>query len=281
MVSLVIALVLGQTAAAPAPEGVAVVVSRREGMAAIEAWRIADQLADQLREAGVKRILRASVLAAGPEGAAITACRTRAPCLAAVGQRLGTWAVVELQEAKVVDDLALVLDLLESETGKRLRQQQVVLPADSPEWKVRLRELATAVAQQHPSQPAPPPLQIDRPVADPVKPPGPPLAKPAPNSLAVAARPSPLRPATYIAGGAAVATAALALGFAVYGQGQQSTYDHSLQPDNTSTLTYEQAQAAVNNANGAYTGALISGVASAALTGGALYLLFNGQPAQR
>lgn len=281
MVSLVIALVLGQAAAAPAPEGIAVVVSRREGMAAIEAWRIADQLADQLREAGVKRILRAPVLAAGPEGAAITACHTRAPCLAAIGKRLGTWAVVELQEAKVVDDLAVVLDLLDSDTGKRLLQQQVVLPASSPEWKVRFQELATAVAKQQPSPPVTPPLLADRPVADPVKPPGPPLAKPAPVPPAVAARPSPLRPVTYIAGGAAVATAALALGLAVYGQGQQSTYAQSIQPDNTSSLTYAQAQAAVSNANGAYTGALISGVVSAALTGGALYLLFNGQPAQR
>lgn len=280
MVSLVIALVLGQTAAAAAPEGVAIVVSRREGMAAIEAWRVADQLADQLREAGVQRVLRAPMLAAGPEGAVIAACRTRAPCLAAVGKRLGTWAVVQLQEAKVVDDLALVLDLLESDTGKRLLQQQVVLPAGSPEWKVRVQELAAAVAKQQPSL-ATPPFQTDRPVADQIKPSGPPLAKPAPADTALAAKPSPLRPVTYIAGGAAVATAALALGLVVYGQGQQSTYDRSLQADNTSTLTYPQAQAAVNNANGAYTGALISGGISAALTGGALYLLFNGQPSRR
>jgi hypothetical protein len=136
MFSLVLALLVAQTPA-PAGEtearGLVVMVSRNEGLTAIEAVTLAARLSKALQDARVpvtmdpvEAITRLGPLRS-PEG-----CQGKPECFTQLGRDLGMAAVVTIDSSKVFDDLPMRITLLETRESRVLFKRSYTVSALRP-----------------------------------------------------------------------------------------------------------------------------------------------------
>jgi hypothetical protein len=136
MFSLVLALLVAQT---PAPaggteaKGLVVMVSRNEGLTAIEAVTLAARLSKALQDARVpvtmdpvEAITRLG-LQRSPEG-----CQGKPECFTQLGRDLGMAAVVTIDSSKVFDDLPMRITLLETRESRVLFKRSYTVSALRP-----------------------------------------------------------------------------------------------------------------------------------------------------
>lgn len=274
MLAVVAALVLAQSAPSQvSPErqrGVVVMVTRQEGLSALEAAQLAERMADALATADVP-------LAATPgqvtrelgKGGAL-GCRANAKCLAGLARQLGAPAAVGIEAAKIFGELALQLVAVDAKTGDALLERTTVLQTEklsdldatlaafAREAEPVLRKLP-ALAGPAPAGKAPRTVTLTP-------------ATPAPQNPAVAgAAVAPKKGApiaAYALGGGAVATGVVA---GIFGTRAFQTYQQYERGGVQDQLAYPEFQ----RMNRDWWIAGVSTGVTAALVSGSIYFLLN------
>ncbi len=136
MVSLVLALLVAQTPA-PAGEteakGLVVMVSRNEGLTAIEAVTLAARLSKALQDARVPVTMDPveAITQLGPQRSP-EGCQGKPECFTQLGRDLGMAAVVTIDSSKVFDDLPMRITLLETRESRVLFKRSYTVSALRP-----------------------------------------------------------------------------------------------------------------------------------------------------
>lgn len=280
MLAVVAALVLAQSAPPPSANatrqgGVVVMVTRREGLSALEAAQLAERMADALATANLP-------LAATPgqvtrelgEGMAL-GCRGNARCLAGLTRQLGAGAAVGIEAAKIFGELALQLVVVDAKGTAPLLERTTVLP---PEKLSDLdRELAAFAREAEPvlrKLPAlsPPPALADAPRNLTLTPSQPAATSPAVTTAATSAKKGP-PVAAYVLGGGAAASGVVA---GVFGAMAYSTYTkYGEGTPAGDALERDISRTDFNTMNRNWRIAGVSAGVTAALISGAVYFLVN------
>jgi len=148
---LVAALALSQTVPADSGRSVAVVPATSP---------LGQQLEEQVRLALTAARVPLQPASALREQEALQ-CENNKLCLALLGRVLGTFAVARVETAVVGADVALLVEVIESATGKVIREESFVTPAASLDVEVPPR-LAPLAAELFAILPAPRPVAMAR-----------------------------------------------------------------------------------------------------------------------
>jgi len=155
----VTALAQAPLAQASVAEGPAAMVCAHSGVSEDRALSLAADVEAELRKEGV------TVAVSAPEAAAKLAslpeCGAQRPCVADRGRTLRVPAVVAIYAAQVLSDLAVHLELVSSEKGEVLAQDDLIIPAGAPagalsgqsaRFAAASRVALARIAEQRPSR---------------------------------------------------------------------------------------------------------------------------------
>jgi len=154
MSALLLTLLLAQPAVAASasasnPSGTVVVVSRRQGLSAIEAAALADRLSRALAEARVPVTLPPEEVLAKLRRKRPEACKGRVRCLAERGRTVGAAVMITLQAVRILDDLPIRLMAINTTTGQVLLERSETAPAEQPaQLDAILRTVAREIAPE-------------------------------------------------------------------------------------------------------------------------------------
>jgi hypothetical protein len=134
------------------PQGVAVVVSRQDGLEPAESATIGDSVVAAITQSGLR-------VTAGPAQAAerlararvspVSGCASPEACAKRVGRALGAQVVVSVELGTLTDTVAVHLEARGANSGTRFAQYSEVVPRDAPvsAMAVGLEEFATQVRE--------------------------------------------------------------------------------------------------------------------------------------
>ncbi|MBI3180685.1 MAG: hypothetical protein HYZ28_00935 [Myxococcales bacterium] len=287
-VLIVVAAATGDATAAR-PSGVAVVVTRRTGLSPEEGLAIAETLSRRLASAGVLVAFgpREANARLGGHGISDTAsCDGEPACALNVAVLLGTPLVVAVEIGALRKSAAIHVEVRESATGALVGEQDIVTgrggaePIVVPELpelgaKVRQRLESLASAKVAKKQPADAPVKQEVVVTGPTE-------SAAVRRSAVSAAPGQRRatPATWVAGGVAVAAGGTAIAFAILAGSQRAPVALGATPDGRPfvPVTEDRARQLAADANGSYTASAVATGACAVASGLAAWLYLSSGP---
>lgn len=279
-------LLVTTLARAPAVPSVGIVVSRRTAVSRERASEVKELVYESLRQAGLAGVVTPEEVqrrivdrgAADPES-----CDAQRTCVARIGKKLGFDVMVGIDLGTVLDELAMDVEAVNAKGTRLARRNMVVTQkASSRKLKTALRPFATALSEAlagwKPKVAAAPPVSAPHPAVSPgprrkAPPPVVVATRPAPLAVAPVAKPEgPSRLPGYLTGAGAIVLAGAAVAFTVKGFGQKS----DLSGPSVGGLTWNAANDEASGANRNVTLGLVTGCASAALTGLAIYFFTRG-----
>ena len=247
----------------------AVVITGHEGLAFDEALELARKLSRALGATGAPEPMDPQATVTMLGGKNPEACGTRSACLADLAHALHVSALVTMDGGKVVGDIALAVSLVDGRDGRRLLERTSA--ASPAQLDAALAPLAAELARVASALPGPSALDA------PFRSTRPDLEHP-PLALNFGAP-------TLLAGGGAIASGGVALGFATAALVQLidlnlhtvALPDSSLPAGYRYQILYPAAEYDLRRAelNRRLTISLLAGVGSAVLTGAAAFFLFQ------
>ena len=263
MLAPLLAAVLTQAPATPAPQ-LAVVVTQRSGMGPERAEVIAERIAEVLIARGVDvsggpKASAQALAAAGTKNPA--ECQGKRPCVSGLGRLLKVWGVLGVELGDLDGTLAVHLELVDSDKGERHAQLDLVMPTKKAEAEIAAQVMPLVVPVKEVLTAAAPPAAA--PKLEPASaPPSAPEAVAAQADGAPAleekAAGSPVPMVLAFVGGAGAAAASVA--FLLLAGQARSELDMA-----GFSITRAQAQSIAGRANNDYTFSLGFAIGAAAL----------------